>query len=142
MAVVARRLVSKQKQRLKQDGFDLDLTYITDQVIAMGLPAEGTSALYRNPQSEVIRFLNTYHEKQFKIYNLCTRPQDQYDPEKFGGSVVRTARPPLSSSPPTPPTPPIRTHLRVGSCPPTQSGIVPRGRPPSHSRTTACLPWR
>ena len=56
MSKVARRLVSKQKQRLKQDGFDLDLTYITDQVIAMGLPCTGSAAIYRNPQSEVIRF--------------------------------------------------------------------------------------
>jgi len=88
MTCVARRLVSKQKQRLKQDGFDLDLTYITDQVIAMGLPCTGVSAIWRNPQSEVIRFLNTYHENNFKIYNLCTRPQDQYDPEKFGLSVA------------------------------------------------------
>ena len=54
----------------------------------MGLPCTGVSAMYRNPQSEVIRFLNTYHEHHFKIYNLCTRPQDQYDPEKFGLSVV------------------------------------------------------
>lgn len=55
----------------------------------MGLPCTGVSAMYRNPQSEVVRFLNTYHEHHFKIYNLCTRPQDQYDPEKFGLSVVR-----------------------------------------------------
>ena len=87
MSKVARRLVSKQKQRLKQDGFDLDLTYITDQVIAMGLPCTGSAAIYRNPQSEVIRFLNAYHEGNFMIYNLCSRPQDQYDADKFGGNV-------------------------------------------------------
>ena len=91
MAKVLQHLVSKQKKRFEHDGFDLDLTYITEQVIAMGLPCTGLSGVYRNPQSEVINFLNTYHVNQFKIYNLCTRPQDQYDPEKFGGSVVRTS---------------------------------------------------
>ena len=111
MAVVARRLVSKQKQRLKQNGFDLDLTYITDQVIAMGLPCTGTSALYRNPQSEVVRFLNTYHEANYKIYNLCTRPQDQYDPGKFGGSVVRLPHHACNSP---------RPHTQLGL-----SGILP-----------------
>ena len=98
MSKVLQHLVSKNKRRIIINGFDLDLTYITDQIIAMGLPATGVSGIYRNPQGEVIRFLESFHGGAFRIYNLCKRPQDQYDPEKFGGSVVRGARlppPPL-----------------------------------------------
>ena len=80
--------MSKQKKRIQQDGFDLDLTYITEQIIAMGLPCTGVSGIYRNPQGEVIKFLTAYHEGQYKIYNLCARPQDQYDAEKFAGRVA------------------------------------------------------
>lgn len=36
MATSLRHLVSKKKRRFVEDGFDLDLTYITDRVIAMG----------------------------------------------------------------------------------------------------------
>ena len=93
MSKVLQHLVSKQKRRLVVSGFDLDLTYITDQVIAMGLPASGVTGIYRNPQSEVIRFLDSFHGGEYKIYNLCTRPQDQYPPEKFGGAVVRAHAP-------------------------------------------------
>ena len=39
---VARILVSKQKRRFQQDGFDLDLSYITECIIAMGIPSQGT----------------------------------------------------------------------------------------------------
>ena len=50
---VIRKLVSKKKIRFQRDGFDLDLAYITRRVIAMGLPAWGTDALYRNRREDV-----------------------------------------------------------------------------------------
>ena len=43
--------------RLRDGVFDLDLCYITDRVIAFGLPAEGLEAAYRNAADEVARCL-------------------------------------------------------------------------------------
>ena len=39
---------------------DLDLTYITTRVIALGLPASGFERMYRNPLSEVSAFLDSH----------------------------------------------------------------------------------
>lgn len=35
-----RRLVSKKKKRFEMGGYDLDLTYVTARIIAMGFPSE------------------------------------------------------------------------------------------------------
>ncbi|KAM4859966.1 phosphatidylinositol 3,4,5-trisphosphate 3-phosphatase TPTE2-like [Thomomys bottae] len=44
-----RRLVSGNKRRYAKDGFDLDLTYITDRLVAMSFPSSGIHTFYRNP---------------------------------------------------------------------------------------------
>ncbi|XP_034462667.1 phosphatidylinositol 3,4,5-trisphosphate 3-phosphatase TPTE2-like [Hippoglossus hippoglossus] len=46
---VTRRMISENKRRYQKDGFDLDLTYVTDRVIAMSFPSSGKQSFYRNP---------------------------------------------------------------------------------------------
>eukprot|EP00993_Chasmostoma_nieuportense_P000119 NODE_1108_length_1653_cov_24.275229_g1041_i0.p1 GENE.NODE_1108_length_1653_cov_24.275229_g1041_i0~~NODE_1108_length_1653_cov_24.275229_g1041_i0.p1 ORF type:complete len:496 (-),score=121.34 NODE_1108_length_1653_cov_24.275229_g1041_i0:37-1524(-) len=67
-----RSLVSKKKIRYQEDGFDLDLTYITYNLIAMGFPSTGREALYRNPYESVRLFFDTYHKDKYRVYNLCS----------------------------------------------------------------------
>ena len=50
-------LVSQDKNRFCFDGFDLDLTYITPRIIAMGLPSTSYAAFYRNNMTDVLNFL-------------------------------------------------------------------------------------
>eukprot|EP01012_Entosiphon_sulcatum_P011442 TRINITY_DN16956_c0_g1_i1.p1 TRINITY_DN16956_c0_g1~~TRINITY_DN16956_c0_g1_i1.p1 ORF type:complete len:384 (+),score=29.31 TRINITY_DN16956_c0_g1_i1:120-1271(+) len=67
-----RRLVSKQKCRHKEGKFDLDLTYVTPSLIAMGYPSEGWEASYRNPRWAVREFLDAKHGEHYRVYNLCS----------------------------------------------------------------------
>lgn len=84
---VTRRMVSENKRRYQKDGFDLDLTYVTDRVIAMSFPSSGKQALYRNPIKEVARFLDTKHSDHYRVYNLCS--EKGYDPQFFHYRVQR-----------------------------------------------------
>ena len=44
---------SKTRKRLVQDQYDLDLTFITPQIIAMGYPSVWPENVYRNPIEQV-----------------------------------------------------------------------------------------
>ncbi|EGR32119.1 phosphatase and tensin, putative, partial [Ichthyophthirius multifiliis] len=80
-------LVSKKKKRFDYDGYSLDLTYITERIIAMGFPAENYEKMYRNSMSDVQKFFNNRHKAHYKIYNLCS--ERKYDIQAFGGMVAQ-----------------------------------------------------
>ncbi|XP_015578311.1 phosphatidylinositol 3,4,5-trisphosphate 3-phosphatase and protein-tyrosine-phosphatase PTEN2A isoform X2 [Ricinus communis] len=68
--VKARHVVSQNKRRYQEGGYDLDMAYITENIIAMGFPAGDLSSglfgffegFYRNHMEEVINFFETHHK--------------------------------------------------------------------------------
>eukprot|EP01065_Artemidia_motanka_P046780 TRINITY_DN7173_c0_g1_i2.p1 TRINITY_DN7173_c0_g1~~TRINITY_DN7173_c0_g1_i2.p1 ORF type:complete len:682 (+),score=25.65 TRINITY_DN7173_c0_g1_i2:232-2277(+) len=89
---VLKGLVSKKKKRFVTSEFNLDLVYVSGKdgaktLIAMGYPASGSEALYRNSMDEVERFFTTYHLGAYKVYNLCS--EKSYIAEKLEGRWVR-----------------------------------------------------
>jgi hypothetical protein len=63
MASTVRSMVSKKKRRFvdAELGIDLDLSYITPRILAMGFPSEGVETQYRNPLWAVQRLFAARH---------------------------------------------------------------------------------
>lgn len=66
-------------------GYDLDMSYITDRLLAMSYPAERMRAMYRNPLWQVKTVLDMRHPDGYKVYNLCA--EESYNPSHFHGRV-------------------------------------------------------
>lgn len=84
---IVRTLVSQKKKRFIGGGYNLDLTYITNYVIACGFPAGGIESTVRNNRDDFIKFLKSRHGVSVKIYNLCFEANKQYaqsDIPEFG----------------------------------------------------------
>lgn len=79
-----REFVSGKKNRFVMEDYNLDLTYITNRIIAMAYPASGIESIYRNPITEVARFLKSRHDQHYLIINLSNR---KYDYTKFDNNV-------------------------------------------------------
>ncbi|KAK5579463.1 hypothetical protein RB653_009146 [Dictyostelium firmibasis] len=80
-----RKTISADKNRYENEEYDLDLTYITERVIAMSFPADGVESAYRNSIYDVSKLLNTAHRDHYLIYNLSER---KYDYSLFNGKVL------------------------------------------------------
>ena len=80
-----REKVSGKRNRYVESGYNLDITYITDRVLAMSFPASGIEKWYRNDISQVVKFLNKRHPDNYRIYNLSNRT---YNYAKFKNKVA------------------------------------------------------
>ncbi|KAI8148225.1 protein-tyrosine phosphatase-like protein [Fennellomyces sp. T-0311] len=85
--MTVRSIVSENRCRYvdRKAAVDLDLSYVTDRIIAMSYPSEGWEGLYRNPMKDVKKFLDERHgPTNYKVYNL--RSEKQYQEEAFSCS--------------------------------------------------------
>ncbi|KAJ3119498.1 hypothetical protein HK100_000282 [Physocladia obscura] len=89
---VLKRIVSQGKQRTVdvQLDVDLDLTYLTSNLIAMGFPARDfPMRIYRNSMAQTVKFLDAKHNNSYKVYNLCSEAGFIYPQECFYGRVAQ-----------------------------------------------------
>ena len=87
-ANVFKRIVSKQKRRYQDETFDLDMSYITEKVIAMGYPSTGMETLYRNSLADITKLFSVKHNNDVKVYNLCLEKDRIYNKNLFPNSKV------------------------------------------------------
>ena len=71
-----RQKISQNKRRYQQDGYDLDLTYVTKRVIATSFPSTGVWALYRNPigESSNPKVVSITSETRFLLASARQKP--------------------------------------------------------------------
>lgn len=77
--------VSRGRSRHVDHEFDLDLTYITDRIIAMSFPATGLETTYRNDLKDVAKLLKKKHQENYLVFNLSER---SYDISKLNNQVL------------------------------------------------------
>ena len=71
MKKLIRNIASGDRLRYKQDGHDLDLTYVTPRIIGMSYPAsEQIQKIYRNDAADVANLLESKHGKKYWVFNL------------------------------------------------------------------------
>lgn len=96
VATLIKTAVSGRRNRYRDGEFDLDLTYITPRLIAMGYPATALEGVIRNNIQDVSKYLNKGHKDCYMIFNLSER---HYDNSLFCHRVVELGFPDHHSPP-------------------------------------------
>ncbi len=61
------------KNRYKQNGYNLDLTYITPRIVAMAFPGSGIEKMYRNNIETIAELFAKQHENKYITINISGR---------------------------------------------------------------------
>ena len=85
MFSLVRKVVAGPKITTLHEGQELDLTYITERVIAMAFPASDLlEKAYRNNIKDVSGYLQQHHHDNYLVINVSSR---DYDPLAFRNQV-------------------------------------------------------
>ena len=77
MFSIVKKVVAGPKRTTNYEGEELDLTYITDKVIAMAFPASDfIEKTYRNSIEDVASYLDETHPNKYLIINVSSRNYD------------------------------------------------------------------
>jgi len=85
MVSLIREIVSGKKNRLKDAGYNLDLTYVCPRILAMSFPGSGLEITFRNNIEDVSWFIRERHGVDYQVYNLSGR---KYNYTKFDNHVL------------------------------------------------------
>ncbi|RVD89744.1 uncharacterized protein DFL_000737 [Arthrobotrys flagrans] len=91
MAQILRQIVAGP--RIKHPETGLDLVYVTDNIIAMSMPAaSGAKLYYRNPLSKVVEFLEKEHAANWAVWEFRAEGTG-YDDSAFHNRVFHSPWP-------------------------------------------------
>ena len=69
------------------NGCDLDMSLVHARIVAMGFPSVGVESCYRNPRDDVVELLEENFGTKYRVYNVCSEADRQYDAAIFSGRV-------------------------------------------------------
>ncbi|XP_031694159.1 tensin-3-like [Anarrhichthys ocellatus] len=66
----------KSRDSAMEEGYELDLTYITERIIAVSFPRGCTEEIYSHNLKDVTRMLKSKHADNYLIINLSEKRHD------------------------------------------------------------------
>jgi hypothetical protein len=81
-----REHVSKDRLRYRMEGFNLDLRYISPNIVAIAAPSDrGVSSMVRNHVDEVVRLFRLKHDGKVLFFNLIGESSSlEFDAHRLG----------------------------------------------------------
>uniref|UniRef100_A0A8C2YG79 Tensin 3 n=1 Tax=Coturnix japonica TaxID=93934 RepID=A0A8C2YG79_COTJA len=81
---------------IMEEGYELDLTYITERIIAVSFPAECSEETYLHNLQDVTRMLKSKHGNNYLVLNLSEK---RYDLTKLNPKIMDVGWPDLHAPP-------------------------------------------